>query len=223
MAEQIKLDPQKTALIMVDMQNDFCHPEGFFGRNSDKLQTIGLEPHLVQGSIPKMKELLEAARSAGVFVVHTCIVRDPTHSGVRKLHDIVPQTYAIFPESFEDAGLVPGTWGSDTHEELKPLPSEYVLIKRAFSSFYQTDLEMILRRKGIRTVVIAGTVTYVCCLHTAFDAHVRDFDVAFVSDGTASWAPELQQPIQRLVDLILGASVSTSEVIAGLRQPSRVS
>ena len=87
------------------------------------------------------------------------------------------------------------------------------MVKRAFSSFYQTDLEMVLRRRSIRCVVIAGTVTYACVLHTAFDANVRDFDVVVASDGSASWAAELQEPTLRIVDLILGAAVPTSELV----------
>ena len=85
--------------------------------------------------------------------------------------------------------------------------------KRAFSAFYQTDVEMLLRRRGIRTVIIAGTITYACILHTAFDAHVRDFDVVVPSDGVASWAADLQEPSMRIVDLILGAVVPTSELV----------
>ena len=221
MDERLVLEAQETALIMVDMQNDFCHPDGFFFRASDRMREIGLEPRLVQGSMGKMAELLQAAREAGTFVVHTRIVRDPDlFNDVRSLHKIVGKTFQVYPEVSEEAlrPLVPGSWGADTHEELKPRAGEYVLVKRAMSSFYQTDLELVLRRRGIRTVVIAGTVTYVCVLHTAFDAQARDFDVVVVSDGTASWEPELQQPTMRIVDLVLGAAMPVSEVVESMRQ-----
>lgn len=209
----LSLNPRHTALIMVDMQNDFCHPEGFYGRNRERMMSIGLAPELVEGRIGTMKELLRAARDAGLFIVHTQIVREAdAHHRVQKLHQIVPRTFQAIQDA-PDTPLAPGSWGAATHDELGPLPGEYVMVKRAFSSFYQTDLEMMLRRRGIRTVIIAGTVTYACVLHTAFDANVRDFDVLLPSDGVASWAADLQDPALRIVDLLLGATVPTSELV----------
>ena len=81
---------------------------------------------------------------------------------------------------------------------------------------FGTDLETALRRRGIRTVILAGTITYACVLHTAFDANVRDLDVIVASDGTASWAPDLQAPTMRIVDLILGGTAATGEIIEAL-------
>ena len=223
MKERFALDPRTTALIMVDMQNDFCHPDGFFSRIADRMRTVGLEPKLVQESVPRMKALLESAREAGLFIVHTRVNRDPQFASVKNLHDLItPKTYSVYPDVSEDVGLVPGSWGAATHSDLKPLSGEYEVDKRGFSSFYQTDLEMVLRRRGIRAVAVAGTLTHVCVLHTAFDAHDRDFNVMLVSDGTACWAPELQEPVLRIADLILGAAVSTFELIEALRQPSIV-
>ena len=214
MADQaLDLNPKETALIMVDMQNDFCHPEGFYARNRERMTSIGLVPELVEARIGTMQDLLKAAREAGLYIVHTQIVRNQdSYNRVDNLHKIVSRTFAAVQDA-PDQALVPGTWGAATHDELSPLPGEYVMIKRAFSSFYQTDLEMMLRRRGIRTVIIAGTVTYVCVLHTAFDASVRDFDVVLPSDGVASWAPDLQEPALRIVDLVLGTSMPTSQLV----------
>ena len=212
--EGLSLEPSETALIVVDMQNDFCHRDGFYARNAERMMSIGLDTDLVSARIGSMKELLAAAREAGLFIVHTQIVRDlGAFNKVETLHKIVPRTYRAYQDAPDGPPLVPGSWGAATHDELAPLQDEYILVKRAFSSFYQTDLEMALRRRGIRTVIIAGTVTYVCVLHTAFDASVRDFDVVVASDGVASWAAELQEPTLRIVDLVLGAVVPTSELV----------
>ena len=72
---------------------------------------------------------------------------------------------------------------------------------------------MVLRRRGIGAVIVAGTITYACVLHTAFDAIARDLDVVIPSDAVASWAPDLQEPTLRIADLILGAVVPTSELV----------
>ena len=209
----LRLDPKESALIMVDMQNDFCHLEGFFARNGERMNSIGLEPELVTARIGTMRQLLETAREAGLFIVHTQIIHEPdAFNRVQSVHKIVPRTYRAYEGAPGEPPLAPGSWGAATHHELAPLPGEYVLVKRVASSFYQTDLEMVLRRRGIRTVIIAGTIAYACVLHTAFDAKARDLDVILASDGVASWAPELQEPTLRLVDLIIGAAVPTSEL-----------
>ena len=75
----------------------------------------------------------------------------------------------------------------------------------------------MLRRRGISAVIIAGTVTYACVLHTAFDANARDFDVIMPSDGVGSWAADIQEPTLRIVDLILGAVMPTSELVKMLK------
>ena len=220
MSDLTALEPTNTALIMVDMQNDFCHVQGFYGRAGEQLREIGLEPKLVEAGIGTMKELLHAARAAGLFIVHTRIVRDPAIFGtVHTLHRFLPKTYHAVRDVTGGPPLVTGSWGADTHEELKPLPGEYVVFKGSFSAFYQTDLETMLRRRGVRTLIIAGTVTYACVLHTAFDAFVRDYDVLVPSDGTASWAAELQGPTLRIVDLLLGATAPTAELISALSVP----
>ena len=213
-AKDLKLEPAETALIMVDMQNDCCHPEGFFDRNRDRMKSIGLEPELISAAVGTMKQLLNAAREAGLYIAHTQMVREPDpFNRVKTLHSVVPRTYRAFQDAPGGPPFVPGAWGAAIHDELAPYPGEYVLIKRAFSAFYQTDLELMLRRRGIRTVIVAGTITYACVLHTAFDAHVRDFDVVVPSDGVASWAADLQEPTLHIVDLILGAVLPTSELV----------
>ncbi len=211
---RVTLNPEQTALVMVDMQNDFCHPEGFYARNGDRMGSIGLQPSLVSGALSPMKELLAAARAAGLFVIHTQIIRDPdAFNTVQTLHQVMPRTSDAYKDAPGQPPLVPGSWGADTHRDLAPLPGEYTVVKRAFSAFYQTDLELVLRRRGIRCLVIAGTITYACVLHTIFDAYVRDFDVVVPSDGVASWAPDLQDPTLRIVDLILGATLTTDELV----------
>jgi nicotinamidase-related amidase len=213
---ELKIDPATTVLVMVDMQNDFCHPKGFYGLAKDKLSGLGLEPRLVTDSIAPMRSLLEAARKTGLFVVHTQIIRDRSPDAVHIVHQIVPDTFRAVSDIPGDPSLLPGTWGAETHKDLSPEQGEYVVQKRSFSAFYGTDLDIVLRRRGIRTLLIAGTITYACVLHTAFDANVRDFDVVVSSDGTASWAADLQEPTLKMVDLILGQTASIGELIEAL-------
>lgn len=212
--QQLSLEPNCTSLLVIDMQNDFCHPDGAYAKAKNHLSTIGLNPELIGQIIPNVAEILRAARQMGLYVVHTKIERDPTMDKVDRIHNILPNTPAIVASNITLVQpIVPNSWGADFVDELKPLPSEYVLTKRAFSAFYMTDLEMRLRRKGIKTVVITGTVLYACVLHTAFDAYVRDLDVIVVEDAVSTWAQELKQSTFRIVNLLLGTVRTTNELI----------
>ena len=219
--DKLSLDPKHTALLVIDMQNDFCHPEGVHARSKEQLAKIGLTPELIGKITPRVAELLAAARRAGLYIVHTQVIRDPEIDGVDRVHCIVPRTFAVYTNTVGEPSIVPGSWGADTIDELKPLSGEYVLAKPSFSAFYMTNLEMKLRRKGITTVIIAGTVLYACVLHTAFDAYSRDFDVIMVEDAVSTWSPELKQPTLRIVDLILGTVRPAQEVIAALEAKQR--
>ena len=217
----LQLDVQTTALIVVDMQNDFCHADGFYARAADRVEPLGLDPQLVTDGIPPMASLLEAARAAGLFIVHTRIERDDSPDAVHLIHQVVAQTFGAVADAPGGPALMPGTWGAEIHDALAPQSDEYVVTKRSFSAFFGTDLETALRRRGIRTVILAGTITYACVLHTAFDANVRDLDVIVASDGTASWAPDLQAPTLRIVDLILGGTAASGEIIEALSLTAR--
>ena len=107
--ERIRLDPKETALIMVDMQNDFCHPEGFYAKHRDRMTSIGLDPDLVAARIGSMDELLRAARKSGLFIVHTQLVREPDpFNGVQTLHSVVPRTYRAYKDAPGPPPLAPG-------------------------------------------------------------------------------------------------------------------
>ena len=209
-----KIQSEHIALLMVDMQNDMCHPQGFYPRRREKMGHVGLDPGLLQNDIRRMQKLLHAARESRLFIVHTQLVRDPDPcNSLLNLHSVVPQTFAAIADSSGETPLAPGSWGADTINDLRPRDKEYILCKRAFSAFYQTELELVLRRRGIRMVIISGAVTYVCVLHTAFDAFARDLDVVIASDAVSSWAAELQKPTLHIVELVLGTVVTTTELI----------
>lgn len=110
--EALSTDPKETALIVVDMQNDFCHRDGFYARNSERMMSIGLDIDLVTARIAPMKQLLAASREAGLFIVHTQIVRDlGAFDKVETLHKIVPLTYRAYQDAPDGPPLVPGSFG----------------------------------------------------------------------------------------------------------------
>ena len=108
----LTIDPQASALVMVDMQNDFCHPDGFYGRANDRLVPLGLNPALVAATVAGMRPLLETARRAGLFIVHTRIERDAGSDAVHIVHRVVPQTFEAVASVLGDPALTPGSWGA---------------------------------------------------------------------------------------------------------------
>lgn len=204
MTEGLSLDPASTALLVVDMQNDFCHPDGYYAHNGRPAEPIA-------AAIEPIAGLLTAARGAGLTPIFTRIVYTTTAD--------LADGHGVRPAAWSGSGvrLQAGSWGAEIVDELKPQPDEPVVDKPAYSAFYETDLEQLLRTRGIRTVLITGTVAYACVLHTAFDAFVRGFDVVLVEDAVSSWFDDLADASRRITQLLLGRTVGSSE-LTGLLQ-----
>jgi len=171
------VDPRIAALIVVDMQNDFCDSNG-------ALASHGGDPSMIQEMAPRLIRLLHAAREAQIPVVH---VRTH-HSGWTDSASWLGRHTSKYPMCF------PGSWGADYYPGFEPRidadwqpgAHEYVVTKHRYSGFVGTDLDMVLRSQGIRSVIMTGEATNVCVETTARDAFMRDYHVAFVSDCTAS-------------------------------------
>jgi ureidoacrylate peracid hydrolase len=199
--QALSLNPERSALIIIDMQNDYAHPDGYYA-------TRGQASDAVRATYDANRAVLDAARRAGAFVVFvTVIMRE---AGLPDMPDL----HAIKPEHFVGIGrrLEKGTWGAQVVEELAPLPDEVVIEKHTYSAFYQTDLELMLRRRGISTVILTGTASHACVLNAAFDAFARDFDVVVVRDGVSTFFPEVHESSLRIVELQMGAVLTASEV-----------
>ena len=165
-----KADPAHTALVLVDMQNDFCDPSGAIGKRGEDLSFI-------RRTIPAVRALLDGARVSGVHVVHVKAV----YGGL----------YASDVSLSAGAGVGAtaccqrGTWGSEIIEPLKPLNGEWVVTKHRFSPFPDSRLELLLRANWIRTLVICGVATHCCVEATVRDACHRDFHVVVPEDCVA--------------------------------------
>jgi nicotinamidase-related amidase len=158
--------PSEIALLIIDMQNDVV----------DKLP-------LSKKIIPGLKEVLEQFRSTKkpVFHIRRSYRADGTDVELPRL------------EQFKKSGfrVVEGTSGAEIIEELKPIPEEYVIIKNRWSGFYQSPLDMLLRRLQVKTVVITGIQTPNCVRTTAFDAIALDFDTILLKDCSAAASEDI--------------------------------
>jgi nicotinamidase-related amidase len=175
------VDPPHTALLLVDMQRDFVEADGAFGK-------LGIDLSMYRDSVPMLARLLSDARRASVLVIHVQNTTLPgrmsdspaqirfnlrMHAGDR--HDGVPLRYSI-----------EGTPGHEFIKELTPETGEPVVRKHRSSAFWGTNLELLLRSNGIKTVVIGGCTTEGCVESTARDALFNDLYVVIATDCVAS-------------------------------------
>lgn len=185
----------RPVLLVIDMQNDFCHPEGWAA-------THGGNVEFTNAVIPKVKELVNLARDRKIPIIHTQIaLTEETGGWFFELRPI-----------YKNGGIRKGTWGADFVDELKPQPGEYVVEKRRFSAFIGTDLDIILRGLKADFLFVSGVATHLCVESTIRDAAQRDYPLALVRDCTASYSLELQKGTERAVEAGFGKVIDLEEV-----------
>ena len=162
------INPARTAMIVVDMQNDFV------------AAGAPLETPAARAIVPRLAEALKLCRDAGTRVIYTAHVHRRDGSDMGRFYD-------LHPPVANRTALVDGTPGVDIFPDLTPAPGEHVIRKHRYSGFFGTDLDIILREWGIDTLIISGTTTENCCLSTARDAMFLNYRVAFLSDATATY------------------------------------
>ena len=188
--------PRSAALLVVDMQNDFCDSQG-------SLAVSGADPSLIQAMAPRLLRFLDAARQTGLPIVH-----------VRTVHSRWTDSESWLGR-LKGRGPIctPGSWGAEYYPGFTPLDSEYVVTKHRYSAFVGTDLEQVLRAIGARSVILTGEATNVCVESTARDAYMRDFFVAFLSDCTASTSREAHDATLYTMGRHFGQVLTSDQVI----------
>jgi ureidoacrylate peracid hydrolase len=201
-----KIDPAHAALIVVDMQNDFCAAGGM-------MDLEGADLGAVQTMAERLPAVLDAARSARVLVVFIRNVYSTERNAY--LSDVwLEQMLRRRGESYTVRDVCAAdSWQGDFYERIEPRQGEPVVTKHRYGAFHNTDLETILRVHGIRTVVLTGVATNACVETTAREAFVRDYYVVFTSDGTACYSDEAHEATLRTIDKYFGVVVSVDDVI----------
>ncbi|HVO17449.1 MAG TPA: cysteine hydrolase [Alphaproteobacteria bacterium] len=190
------LDPARTALVLVDLQNDFLHPEGAYRRAGQKSPAIAALP-------ARLKPVADAMRRAGGWIVSTHFTLVPGKGG----EPFIAEHLRRLRPFLRRGDFLPGGFGHALVDALQP--ADLSVEKVAFSAFYQSRLEFVLRKAGIDTLVFAGIVTNGGIASTVRDAHVRDLRCIVLSDGCAAFSEEVHEAT--LVDLGTVATVLTCE------------
>ena len=171
--------PKHTALLLVDVTNDFYSPQGYFA-------TQGKDLSMLQAMLPRLKRLLEDARQTGLMCVHL------QNTVLPEARSDSPPFIRFKAKAMDSLPVytIEGTWGWEFVEGFQPQKGEIVVKKHRPSGFVHTDIDQILRVGGIETVVVTGCVSDGCVQSTAIDAMYRDYYTVVVPDCIASYAQE---------------------------------
>ena len=181
--EPIAIDPARTAVIVVDMENDFVAKGGMFDR-------AGRDISGAQKAIAPTAKVLAAARQARLKIVylkmgyHADLSDLGTADSVNRTRHLkfgVGQTIRA-PDGRDSRVLIRDTWDTDIVPELKPQPDDIVIYKTRFSGFYQTDLDATLKKFGIKYLIVTGVTTSICVESTVRDAMFRDYLCVLLKD-----------------------------------------
>ena len=175
----VAVDSARTALVVVDLQNDFCHSDGYFAG-------IGFDVRPCADVAARMGPVVSQARALGLTVVWTMSTNAD------------PPVHRLLPHRFRREGVegrppdrfVAGSWGWELVDGLEPEDDELVVRKPRYDAFLRTSLEDDLRKRGIDTLVVGGVITNCCVDTSARSAFMRGFDVLVLADCVATFAEE---------------------------------
>ncbi|MBV8221193.1 MAG: cysteine hydrolase [Solirubrobacterales bacterium] len=201
--EPLRLDAGRSALIIQDLQNDVIGEGGAFADS-------GAPAHAKsQNVVENVKRLAEAARQAGMPVIHVLYIVDEGAPGLK-------QNAPLFIGVKEANALVRGSWGAAPVDGLEPRPSDHVVEKMRMNGFYDTRLDILLRGLGADTIVITGAWTNMSIEHTARHGADAGYEVLVVSDGTSTTGDEWQQAALNYAMTNVARVVSTDEAVQAL-------
>jgi ureidoacrylate peracid hydrolase len=169
-----------SALILGDLQNDFLHRDGAYGRAGQTDPTIADLPH-------RLAPLVQAARAKNILVVATLFTLVPGRGG----EPIISPHLKTLRPFLRKGDFAPGAWGQQLVEELAP--ADIAVEKIAFSAFYMSRLEWVLRKCGIEDLYFTGIVTNGGVASSLREAHVREFDCTLIADGCAAFSEDVHR------------------------------
>ena len=197
-----QLHPSHTALLVTDMQNDFVSPKG-------KMAGFGFDVSMVQSMMPALRGFLPEARKLGIFVVHMRVINDAAQNA--------PSWYAFWGEP---TVTLDGSWGAEFAAGFEPAEGEPVVTKYAYGGFDGTNLDAILRRRDIRTLVVTGTGSLICSGDTIHRGFALGYHIVVPEDCIADFTvdgPEMTRKVKEVAMYITahhyGKVVDSDEIL----------
>jgi nicotinamidase-related amidase len=174
-------DPKKTAVVLIEYQNDFTSENGALHGG---VKGVMESNHMLENTV----EVVQKAREAGVTIIHAPITFEKGY------HEITDHPYGILKGVVDNNAFVKGTWGAEIVDVLKPQPGDIVVEgKRGLDTFASTNLDFILRSRGIETIALGGFLTNCCVESTMRTGYERGYQVITLTDCTAALSEEEQK------------------------------
>jgi ureidoacrylate peracid hydrolase len=200
----MQLGRELTALMVVDMQNGFCHDDG-------SVNKVGLPAARLQPAIEPCARLIAAARLAGIPVIYTRYVYRPDYTdGGVMVHELIPDLK-------NGHCLAAGTWDVEVVDELAPVNADYVIDKNRPSAFFATGLEPVLKGLAISDLVVCGVTTNCCVETTVRDASQRDYRTFVVQDAVAEYEDDRHAVALKSMGMLFAKLVTVEEVLRAWR------
>jgi nicotinamidase-related amidase len=198
----------KSALIIVDMQNDFVHCEGSLAYRAHENPGAGFDMSFIMGTIPHVKHLAEVFRMVGRPVVYIAHVVKPDYSDARFPY------WRLTPPADNRTFIVESSWGAQIVDDLKPQDGDHQLVKKGFDGFSNTSLDLVLRNMGVTTCVVVGVMTGVCVSSTVRGGTEHNYRMIVVRDAVADVHREIHAAELRLLDRVFADVRTTDDVVA---------
>lgn len=196
--------PEHTALVVVDMQNDYCSDGGHWTK-------MGKDIAPIKAIIPSLSRLIDGAREASVPVIY--LQNTHVSDGAYLSPSYIAHMLKRWDNEAQLLYTLDGTWGHEIYAQIKPEEKDLVVKKHRPSGFFGTDLDLILRNANRKTIVVTGVVTEGCVESTARDGWMRDYYVAIAADCVASSRPDLHNAQLTLMNQIYHFVISTKEIL----------
>ena len=206
-------DFARSALIIVDMQNDFLHRDGSFAHRAREHPEANIDLPFLIGTIPHAKGLVDAFRAAGKPVVYVAHVLKPDYSDAAFPY----WRLGMEPGGGNRTHCVEGTWGVQIIDELKPRDGEHLVVKKGFGGFSNTPLDTILRNIDVNTCVVTGVTTCVCVSNTVRGGVENNYRMVLVRDAVAEVSRDTHEAEIKTMTRLFADVMTTDEVIESIK------
>jgi ureidoacrylate peracid hydrolase len=202
-----KIDPRHTAVIVVDVQNDFCHEDSLYNVGRGSLEAI-------QAAAGRLDEMIKKAREAGTLVV---FIQNVTRPGSRTEVQLEHSSRSKTGVDPDRTICQEGTWGAEFYK-VSPEPGDLIVQKTRYSAFINTDLKKLLDERGIKTLLMTGVSSNTCVESTLRDGFMLDYYIVMVEDCCGDFQPEYHAGAKTNVELRFGI-VSTADEVESIWAP----
>ncbi|MBN2062505.1 MAG: cysteine hydrolase [Deltaproteobacteria bacterium] len=203
--EELIINTDRTALLLLHWQNELAHPDG-------KLSNHIFNNIKEAGTINNTQRVLKASRSSNMFIVYVSVAHRPGYP------EMPPNPSPMSEGLKKSSAFLMGTWGAEIIDELRPLEDEIIVVNASMSGFIYSDLELLLRNRGINTIVLTGLATNWVIESTARDAFNRGYSVITLSDCCNSPSKEAHNYCLTKTLPVLGSVIDSNSFIKALEK-----